>query len=101
MVLKRDQAEATVMKNLNLGYPAFMVQGYVSKIVQGLYGNGYGLALTPIEAGYQAIPLKAAAKIVLVAVHGAGLDPKGFETKISDGVASMSLKGYVFVKRVA
>jgi hypothetical protein len=100
MVLRRDQAEATVMKHLDIGYPAFMVQGYISRIVQALYKSGFGLALMPLEAGYQQVSPSEALGLICSSARAVGIDPKGQEQKIAAGISRMSGAGYQFVKRV-
>lgn len=101
MVLRRDQAEATVMKHLDIGYPAFMVQGYISKIVQSLYSGGYGIALLPLEAGYQQVSDREALQLILGAAKAIGLNPQGKENQIAAGIVKLNVAGYHFVRRVA
>jgi hypothetical protein len=101
MVLARDQAESAVMKYLDVGYPAFMVQGYISKIVQRLYSSGYGLALRPVEAGYQTVAGNEALTMVLSAARATGLNPQGKEAQIAAGLSKLNAANYCFVKRIA
>jgi hypothetical protein len=102
MVLRRSQAEETIMKNLNFGYPAFMVQGYISRIIQHLYKQGLGIALKPLEAGYQQISGNEAIGHVISSAQFIGLNPDGqAQQKIANGIADMNSKGYIFVKRVS
>jgi len=101
MVLQRDQADAATMKHLDFGYPAFMVQGYISKIVQSLYAGGYGIALLPLEAGYQQISDHETLQLILEAARSIGLNPQGKENLIAAGIVKLNVAGYHFVKRVA
>jgi hypothetical protein len=101
MVLRRDQAEATVMKHLDIGYPAFMVQVYISRIVQRLYAGGHGLALMPLESGYAQLSGNDALSLILQAARAIGLNPQGKEAQIAAGIAKLNSAGYQFVRRVA
>ena len=101
MVLQRDQADAVIMKHLDIGYPAFMVQGYISRIVQSLYAGGYGIALLPLEVRYQQVSDHEALQLILGAARAIGLNPQGKENQIAAGIVKLNVAGYHFVKRVA
>lgn len=100
MVIKAQEAELIVIGQVDFGVPKFLIRGQVTQIVSWLYSQGYGLALLPLEAGYTQLASQQAFGIVMAALKAQGLS-MDVSRQVSDGIAKMAAKGYVFVKRTA
>jgi hypothetical protein len=100
MVIRAPEAEKVILETVDFGVPQFLVSGQVKQIAAWLYSQGYGLALLPLEAGYSQLSSQQAFGVVMAALKAQGLS-LDVSRQVSDGLAKMAAKNYVFVKRTA
>ena len=100
MVLNSSQALDACIQHVPMGLPAALVRGQLSRVVDSMYRQGYGLALKPVESGYSELTAQEAVFQILLSANQSGVNIAAYAQRISQGVQALASKDYVFVRRV-